>query len=543
MSVYANGLEIAGKAKGGKSTACSPDPCFSPPSPTAGWIVIPYANTTKAKDTKNASKTVFIEGKPVMLKDKSYFKTSTGNEGAAGPKGVSTGVKKGKAFFTSWSMDIKVEGYNVCRHTDGITHNHGSTGNTVPWSYKDGKNPPPKDCFDACKRMQEVCGNFKKDECVSCFAKAQCGDKTSQERLREEKNKRANSRKGRLRKKIIGTLDNKLDKLMNWKQMNCSMALIINECTFNNPEKIKELQEKFSQRKQDFSELQEQFVAKISEFKDSLPNSAVEIIGAIGEAALGKSVLDFAAKKVPFLGQAKSAYDVGGVLWDVYDLGSQVRSWQDEITVLGDKMSKQFEENIKDLKELKEGELTKNTFLEKQRRDAETNKCIKARKCKLVTYSQSNNPNIAGDTGCCPGQTGHHLIPNSMFQVKNEATEKKETNIKECAAKYSYSKAPVVCAEGTNQHSCSHGDAHTETASMFQKTFEDRGGDIDLDSAIKDAAEAHNKAFKNPGCGRGCIESQLREHYKEKCGCKTDDCLKNIIVNPVDGKGNDLVVE
>ena len=77
MSVYANGLAVAGKAKQGKSTACFPDPCFSPPAPSAGWIVIPYANTAYAKHTSNGSKTVFVEGKPVMLKDKSYFKTSS----------------------------------------------------------------------------------------------------------------------------------------------------------------------------------------------------------------------------------------------------------------------------------------------------------------------------------------------------------------------------------------------------------------------------------------------------------------------------------
>jgi len=96
--VFANGLEIACKAADGKSIASFPDPCFSPPPPSSGWILIPYANTAYAKDTSNASKTVFISGKPVMKKDVSFFKTSTGNEPAAGPKGKSTGVKKGKAY-------------------------------------------------------------------------------------------------------------------------------------------------------------------------------------------------------------------------------------------------------------------------------------------------------------------------------------------------------------------------------------------------------------------------------------------------------------
>lgn len=127
MSVYANGRAIAGKAKKGKSTACFPDPCFAPPALPAppGWTIIPFPNTSMANATKKGSKTVFIEGKPAILKDKSYFKKSMGNEIATGLKGLATKTKTGKAYFTSWSSDVKIEGYNVCRHQDGIDHNHG----------------------------------------------------------------------------------------------------------------------------------------------------------------------------------------------------------------------------------------------------------------------------------------------------------------------------------------------------------------------------------------------------------------------------------
>lgn len=137
-NVFANGLEIACKAASGKSVSAFPDPCWTPPPPKAGWILILYANTAYAKDTSNASKSVFITNKPVMKKDSSFFKTSTGNEPAAGPKGLHTGVKKGKAYFTSWSMNVKIEGENVDRHTDSITHNHGSyPANTAVWTYVD----------------------------------------------------------------------------------------------------------------------------------------------------------------------------------------------------------------------------------------------------------------------------------------------------------------------------------------------------------------------------------------------------------------------
>ena len=37
---------------------------------------------------------------------------------------ISSKTIKGKAYFTSWSANVKVEGLNVCRHIDQMTHNH-----------------------------------------------------------------------------------------------------------------------------------------------------------------------------------------------------------------------------------------------------------------------------------------------------------------------------------------------------------------------------------------------------------------------------------
>ena len=74
-----------------------------------------------------------------MLKNKSYFKKSMGDEAGCAPKkGVMTSKNMGKVYFTMWSMDVKVEGENVVRMMDMTTHNHGSVpGNTTPWPYID----------------------------------------------------------------------------------------------------------------------------------------------------------------------------------------------------------------------------------------------------------------------------------------------------------------------------------------------------------------------------------------------------------------------
>ena len=148
--VYANNMEISCKSADGKAVACFPDVCFTPPQTpaTPPGVPIPYPNTGMAKDTTNGSKTVKISGKEVMLKDKSYFKTSYGDEAGCAPKkGVVTSKIKGKVYFTAWSMDVKFEGENVVRNMDMTTHNHASMpGNTPPWMYMDGVSMPEGEC-------------------------------------------------------------------------------------------------------------------------------------------------------------------------------------------------------------------------------------------------------------------------------------------------------------------------------------------------------------------------------------------------------------
>jgi hypothetical protein len=124
--VYANGMCIASKTASGIAPTAFPDVCFSPPKPPKIGIPIPYPNTAFAKDTTNGSTTVFIEGQQIMQRDKSFFSTSTGDEPAtqAFKKGAITNVIKGKCYFKSWSMNVFVEGLNVCRHMDLTTHNH-----------------------------------------------------------------------------------------------------------------------------------------------------------------------------------------------------------------------------------------------------------------------------------------------------------------------------------------------------------------------------------------------------------------------------------
>lgn len=144
--VYANMMEVSCKAASGKTICAFPDVCMTPPMTpaTPPGVPIPYPNTGMASDTTGGSTSVQISGKEIMLKNKSSFSKSSGDEAGSAPKkGVVTSKNMGKVFFNMWSMDVKVEGENVVRHLDITTHNHASMpGNSPPMPHMDGMAPP-----------------------------------------------------------------------------------------------------------------------------------------------------------------------------------------------------------------------------------------------------------------------------------------------------------------------------------------------------------------------------------------------------------------
>lgn len=179
--VFANGREISCKSGSGKSICAFPDPCWTPPDkvpPTPLGVVVPYPNTGKASDTTSGSKKVKISKKEVMLKNRSYFKKSMGDEaGCAAKKGFVTSVNRGKVYFIAWSMDVLIEGENVVRHLDMTTHNHASPiGDTPPTVHADTQALDPEDCKKAKKEYEEECTPVDPNkECTeSCKEKQKC---------------------------------------------------------------------------------------------------------------------------------------------------------------------------------------------------------------------------------------------------------------------------------------------------------------------------------------------------------------------------------
>lgn len=165
--VFANGRELSCKSGAGKSICAFPDVCMTPPEnpATPPGVPVPYPNTGKADDTTSGSKKVTISGKEVMLKNRSYYKKSLGDEaGCAAKKGVITSVNRGKVYFIAWSMDVLVEGENAVRHLDMTTHNHASpVGQTPPYPNIDSSTfASSKNCAKDKAAMEKACKGKKR---------------------------------------------------------------------------------------------------------------------------------------------------------------------------------------------------------------------------------------------------------------------------------------------------------------------------------------------------------------------------------------------
>lgn len=214
---------------------------------------------------------------------------------------------------------------------------------------------------------------------------------------------------------------------------------------------------------------------------------------------------------------------VDGVVTAV-DVAQQVGALRDEIAGLRD-VIKELPNKLK--------EIAQTAKTEPQKAVADTmsilsrlDDCVRARRCQLVPMKETHNGTTpkcddfddphdplpsgpASGKGCCPGQTGHHVLPGAMF--------------KNCAA---YSKggsggcphqnAPTVCVEGVNNSHGSHGAMHGQLDKQMKKY---KSGNISLDDAIEEGADSVRKVFPESGCSTKCLEAQLKEFYEKYKNC------------------------
>ena len=137
----------------------------------------------------------------------------------------------------------------------------------------------------------------------------------------------------------------------------------------------------------------------------------------------------------------------------------------------------------------------------KRSRSARQNPCAAARKCRLLPY---NGDPRDGINGCCPAQTGDHIIPKSSFFKDNFGG-----NSMTGWSKYNKDKAPCMCLEG-GSCSGSHGLRHAHHKAS-RTPAADPQDHVSFDSEAKHCSEG---AAAVSGCEAKCIEAQLKGGHK-----------------------------
>ncbi|MEO7591523.1 MAG: HNH/endonuclease VII fold toxin-2 domain-containing protein, partial [Byssovorax sp.] len=162
--------------------------------------------------------------------------------------------------------------------------------------------------------------------------------------------------------------------------------------------------------------------------------------------------------------------------------------------------------------------------------------CIRARKCMLVPYDKTSPALEAAHSGdgCCPGQTGHHVMPGSMFGRRSNGTID-PAFATACTGGYDHNNAPTICLEGTNNTHGSHGVAHSQLRTRIEnyQTKQELAKKAGIPGANPDRisyADAKKAALDSlklvaPHCNPDCLEAQLDAYY-ENCNKVADKNLK-----------------
>lgn len=505
--VYANDQEIACKAAGqdGVSPQAFPDPCWSPPGPTAGPIVIPYPNTCFAESITNGTSTIRICGKESAIEDHSYFATSTGNEPAteAFGKGVATKVITGKAYFTQWSFDVVFEGFGVPRHTDLVSHNHGSMPSNTPVFPYVSRGWFGHDCNKEQDRIERACKPEKDDSDAKKEIKG--------------KSKLAALLKARRGKRTRGRRDK---DGWHWTDDHCDGLSVAVTDGSTGIEYAKQMQEAYESLPNELNIL--------GALKSQLQEMVVDAAGTAATKWVAKAAIkQGVGTALPVAGNVVmgvwSVVDGAMSIGDVREIKAVATESLEKLDVLKEKLSdlKKASSDYANFDKLSPKEqLDKARGLASEGQDilATLNDCTRARKCNLVPYSadgvgntfrrrDSKNPSKVESSsggGCCGGQTGHHLIPSSSIT-------------KEVCPNYDFRDAPTVCVEGTSQSVGSHKRAHTELAEAHS-ALEQNGkvaadGSMSMKDALDAAVDSHAEAFPLSKCSKKCIRAQLESYY------------------------------
>ncbi|MES2261509.1 MAG: PAAR-like domain-containing protein, partial [Pseudomonadota bacterium] len=456
-------------------------------------MAAPYSKWVLHLVLENA---VFIAGQEVAIEDTSYFSTSTGNEPATPGfrKGIKTSVIKGKAYFTQWSFDVVFEGFGVPRHQDMVGHNHGSMPSNTPL-FPYVSRATRSSCKKEEERIERACKPEKEQ------SEAHTSLKKKSPLMMELKKKRTPRPKHTGRGK---------EPPPHWTEDHCD-GLTIN--LGGDPQKaidyIKDMKNIYQKMPGELQVLE----AIKGELQDMVTKAGAKAFAKWGGRVAGKQLL---GTSVPLWGNAVmglvSVVDGAMAIGDVNNIRHAAIDALETLEILK-KQGQELHDLANRFKNFDPENAAKDAMkigAEGQDVLAELNSCTRARKCNLVPKSKKDgakNTETADGKGCCPGQTGHHLIYDAMIKDSN------------CTG-YEYGTAPTVCTEGGSQNHGSHGRVHSKMDEQVQELVNSNkaaNGTMSMDEAITAAVKSHSEAFPASRCKANCIRAQLEQYYKSKC--------------------------
>lgn len=500
--VYANDNEICAKSADGTSDL-APDTCFSPGAPYPG-VPILYTNSCKASDVANGSRTVSIKNAEVCLEDKSYFARSYGDEAATQglKKGLVSNSVQGKCRFIGWSPNVSIEGLAVTRHLDMLTHNHNSPANTPPTPYI-SKKAAKGDCKDDIAKMKREC---KPDTTKKSMLERALGPKkyAKLESILKKAGADPNSWigshcDGLMVKPVSGKAAEEFASKI--EEMSGDLDKIIAD----------EIKKAIDSVKKDIQDKALSAAGTLVENK--LENAAIRhsaaLVGLLFEG-VGVVVTEAAATVLTTGDTVVGLAQGAGLAYEAWDTLDSARSVIDSIP-------SQMKDAIADARSNPQKAMA--NFMSVL---ARMNACARARRCILAKYEDTETAKVFNGNGCCPGQTGHHILPGEMFYDRPNCP------------KYSrdskpHREAPTICVEGTGNEPTvgTHGAIHERFAEKI-KNYRTSGWFQTAERETIDYAEAREmgidsvrETFPESGCDAKCLRAQLDKFYAGVCSPNT----------------------
>jgi GHH signature containing HNH/Endo VII superfamily nuclease toxin 2 len=321
----------------------------------------------------------------------------------------------------------------------------------------------------------------------------------------------------------------------------------------------------FAEWKEEFGDLH----SALGKIADTLKNDVITKLQQEALEYTGKQVAKLAVRRgltgwIPIVGWVLTAVDVAVTAYDAVGRVNAIRATVADLSATVDRLKEaagkisgtlqKYEKDLKNFGNLTEEQqksVANQVMSDIQSAYAAADPCLRAKKCMLVPFNKDTAEKWAGK-GCCPGQTGHHLLPDAMFRdeagtAKAKADYKAQKGsmkgwkrsmapTRPCWDGYTEGGSPTMCVEGNNQHMGSHGLMHRLTSAKLKA----KGALGKPDMPYTDARDlVLDEVSKTYGCTKECLKEQLDAYYCGKAASKKPPCpaCKDAKVRPHDGSG------